>query len=124
MNKLKKIIKNFLLFFNLSIAYKHKISDLIPEISEIEKNIIETCIKYSMTTKVRMYVLVQAIKYVKNNNLDGIRGTLLDFFIQSNSKKIKAISVYNWISGFIYWNSLIYDIPIEVKLNILSKRIY
>jgi hypothetical protein len=71
MNKLKKIIKNFLLFFNLSIAYKHKISDLIPEISEIEKNIIETCIKYSMTTKVRMYVLVQAIKYVKNNNLDG-----------------------------------------------------
>jgi hypothetical protein len=60
----------------------------------------------------------------KNNNLDGIRGTLLDFFIQSNSKKIKAISVYNWISGFIYWNSLIYDIPIEVKLNILSKRIY
>jgi hypothetical protein len=54
----------------------------------------------------------------KNNNLDGIRGSLLDFFIQSNSKKIKTISVYNWISGFIYWNSLIYDIPMEAKLNL------
>jgi hypothetical protein len=57
----------------------------------------------------------------KNNNLDGIKGSLLDFFIQSNSKKIKSISVYNWISGFIYWNSLIYDIPIEVKLNIFGE---
>jgi len=56
--------------------------------------------------------------FYKNNNLDGIKGSLLDFFIQSNSKKIKTISIYNWISGFIYWNSLIYDIPIEAKLNI------
>jgi hypothetical protein len=53
-----------------------------------------------------------------NTNLDGIRGSLLDFFIQSNSKKIKTISIYDWISGFIYWNTLIYDIPIEAKLNI------
>jgi hypothetical protein len=54
----------------------------------------------------------------KNNNLDGIKGSLLDFFIQLNSKKIKAFSIYNWISGFIYWNSLIYDIPLEANLNI------
>ena len=54
----------------------------------------------------------------KKDFLDGIKGSLLDFFIQSNSKKIKAISVYNWISGFVYWNSLIYDIPLEAKLNI------
>ena len=60
----------------------------------------------------------------KNNNLDGIMGSLLDFFIQSNSKKIKTISVYDWVSGFIYWNSLIYDIPIEAKLLILQNKIY
>jgi hypothetical protein len=83
MNKLKKIIKEFLSFFNLEIRHRQKelvlnlipevsqIQKNIPEISEIEKNIIEICGKYSMTGELRMYVLIQAIKYVKNNNLEG-----------------------------------------------------
>jgi hypothetical protein len=50
-----------------------------------------------------------------NNELNGIKGSLLDFFIQSNSKRIKTISNYGWVSGFIYWNSIIYDIPFEAE---------
>jgi hypothetical protein len=53
-----------------------------------------------------------------NNNLDGVKGTLFDFFIQSNSKKIITFTIYHWISGFIYWSSLIYNIPFEARINI------
>ena len=47
-------------------------------------------------------------------DIELIKGTLFDFFIQSNSSKIKSYSVYEWISGFVHWNSKIYDIPIEI----------
>lgn len=70
-NVFKKIIKNFFLFLNLDIKRKISKWELIPEITEIEKTIIETCGKYSMTPEIRMYVLCQAIKYIKNNNLEG-----------------------------------------------------
>jgi hypothetical protein len=43
-----------------------------------------------------------------------IEGTLIDFFIQSNAKKIKSYSFYCWISGFIHWNAKINNIPIEL----------
>lgn len=46
------------------------------------------------------------------NNLEEIHGTLFDFFLQSKSKKIKTFTNYFWISGFVQWNSNIYDIPI------------
>lgn len=51
---------------------------------------------------------------VHNNNLIGVKDTLLDFFIQSNSKKIKTFSPYSWISGFVHWNCKVFDIPLEV----------
>lgn len=46
------------------------------------------------------------------NNLDEIKDTLYDFFLISKSKKVKTFTNYPWISGFIQWNSNIYDIPI------------
>lgn len=48
------------------------------------------------------------------NTIDNsyIEDTLVDFFVQSNAKKIKTYSIYNWISGFIHWNAKIYNIPI------------
>ena len=71
-SKIKDFIRNFLKLFNLEIKeISPSFSRSIPEMSKIEENIIETCLKYSMTTKLRMYVLSQAIKYIKNRNLDG-----------------------------------------------------
>jgi O-methyltransferase len=68
----KNIIIIFFKIFNLKIKKKNfSLEKSIPEISETEKNIIETCSKYSMTSKLRMYVLSQAIKYVKNENIEG-----------------------------------------------------
>lgn len=49
---------------------------------------------------------------------------LIEFFIQMRSKKIKTYSDYNWISGFVFWNSFIYNIPLEnIKLANIENKI-
>ena len=69
----KKLVKKFFLLLNLEIK-RNKLEwdwDAFPEISKIEKKIISISRKYSMTPEIRMYVLSQAIKYIKNDNLEG-----------------------------------------------------
>jgi len=43
-----------------------------------------------------------------------IKGTLIDFFIQSRANKIKSYTIYDWTSGFILWTAKINNIPIEL----------
>jgi hypothetical protein len=46
------------------------------------------------------------------NYLEEVKDTLFDFFLISKSKNVKTFTNYAWISGFIQWNSNIYNIPI------------
>ena len=48
---------------------------------------------------------------------DGTRDTLLDFFLLLNSKGIKTYTVYSWVSGFVYWASVLKDIPLTLLNN-------
>lgn len=45
-------------------------------------------------------------------NTEKIKNSMFEFFIISKSNSIKTYSVYPWISGFVYWISIIYDIPL------------
>lgn len=77
--------------------------------------------KNYIKSKYNVYILDTEIEHIGvlyNNNLQGVKDTLLDFFIQSRSKKIKTFSHYDWISGFIHWNCKVYDIPLEIFLSI------
>ena len=42
---------------------------------------------------------------------DSIKDTLVDFLLVSRSTNIKTYSCYSWVSGFIYWAHIIYNIP-------------
>ena len=44
----------------------------------------------------------------------GTRDTLVDFFLVLNSKVIKAYTTYTWISGFVFWCSVLKDIPLII----------
>jgi hypothetical protein len=48
---------------------------------------------------------------------DSFKDTIFEFFLVTKSKKIKTYSVYDWVSGFVYWAHKIYDIPIEILNN-------
>ena len=43
---------------------------------------------------------------------DSFKETLYEFFTLSTASKIKTHSVYGWISGFVKFSSLIYDVPL------------
>ena len=42
-----------------------------PEISSVEKEIIKQSEEYSMTGRLRMWTLIQSIKHVVRNNIEG-----------------------------------------------------
>ena len=68
----KKIVKKFFYFFGLEILRIKKQMPINSDFSVVEaseeiKKIIRSCSKYSMTGELRMYVLSQAVKYIKNS---------------------------------------------------------
>jgi hypothetical protein len=46
------------------------------------------------------------------NVLDSFEETLYEFFALSKASNIKTYSVYEWVSGFVKFVSIIYDIPL------------
>jgi hypothetical protein len=71
-------------------------------------------LKYYLRCKYNIIVFDEPIAHIGvENNLAMIENTLFDFYIQSKSSKIKAYTTYEWISGFVQWNSKIYNIPLE-----------
>jgi hypothetical protein len=43
-----------------------------------------------------------------------LKNTFIYFHLIANSKKIKSYTDYRWTSGFVWWCSQIYDIPLEI----------
>jgi archaellum component FlaC len=43
---------------------------------------------------------------------ESFKETLYEFFILTTASKIKTYSVYGWVSGFVKFSSLIYDVPL------------
>jgi O-methyltransferase len=73
MKIIKFIIKKFLSFFNLEIVNKkfHPAKWIPIEINKKQINIINTCIKFSMTTELRMSVLINLVKLINKNKVQG-----------------------------------------------------
>lgn len=64
--------------------------------------------------------VVYHLGIIEENNVDKIvYDNLFEFFIQSKATVIKTYSDYNWISGFVYWISIVNNINlINIKDNI------
>ncbi len=65
---LKRQLLNLLNYFDLEVINKKQI---IVELSNYDKELIELVSKYSMTTRIRIYNLLQALKYVKQKSIKG-----------------------------------------------------
>ena len=46
-----------------------------------------------------------------HTDLNKLKNTMIDFYLISKSKMIYSYSEYSWNSGFVYWSSVIYNIP-------------
>lgn len=73
MKQLKKIIHKFFGLFNLKITKKNYGLNNFPivEATKDEIELLNTSSKYSMTSLPRRWALINAIKHVKNQNIEG-----------------------------------------------------
>ncbi len=53
-----------------------------------------------------------------DNRENAIANTLVEFFISSQSRKIKTYTIYGWISGFMHSVHKVYQIPMEYQTNL------
>ena len=58
---------------------------------------------------------IQSTSFKREDKVSNMLYTALDMKILSMSKNINSFSVYPWGSGFCFWLSKIYDIPIKVN---------
>lgn len=79
------------------------------------------CDSYFMKTRLKDYLVEHNIASIDldvghigyEQDTEKIKNTLHEFFIIAKSNKIKTYSVYPWTSGFVFWISKIYGIPLE-----------
>jgi len=70
-NLIEKIVnEKFLNKFGYKIC-KLSVDESVEEMTSEENQIITKCLKYSMTTKMRMWALINSINYVLNKNIQG-----------------------------------------------------
>ena len=49
-----------------------------------------------------------------SDNYEDIKSTFIEFYVIANVKYGKTISSYAWVSNFVKWPALIYDVPLEI----------
>jgi hypothetical protein len=51
-----------------------------------------------------------------SDDYESVKNSFIDFFIVTKAKYIKSKSSYPWVSNFIKWPAIIYDINIEENI--------
>ena len=103
---LKEIInKKFLNKFGYKVCRSNvgEVVEVIEEMTSEENLLLETCLKYSMTTKTRMWSLLNSINYIHNYNIPGDfvecgvwKGGNLILYQLLNQKKILNRNIYGF----------------------------
>jgi hypothetical protein len=66
--------------------------------------------------------LLCKVEHIGNSsNYESVKNSFIEFFIVTKSKYIKSISCYDWVSNFIKWPAIIYNIPLEVYMDAFGK---
>lgn len=48
-----------------------------------------------------------------SDSYEKVKPTFIEFYVIAKAKYIKTISSYDWVSNFVKWPALIYDVPLE-----------
>lgn len=51
-----------------------------------------------------------------SNDFESVKNSFIEFFILSKAKYIKSYTCYGWSSNFVYWPSLVYNIPLTTEI--------
>ena len=117
---IKKIILKLLDYFDLQLINKNQ---KIVELSQNDIKLIDLISKYSMTPKIRIYNLIQALRHLEHNEVQGDYvecgvwkgGNLILFkkFLEKNNLISKKIYAYDTFEGMTTPSS--YDYNLSTK---------
>ena len=106
----------------MSISFMKKIDNIIKFYTFPERRylIISDCniLKKYLKSHHNFYIYVRKIEHLggeglKMNDKNGIMNTMLDFFLMEHSNAILSISVYDHVSGFSKYASILNNIPFK-----------
>ncbi len=130
LNTFKILINKFLTIFNLSIINNNQ---KIIELKNDDAKLISVVSKYSMTPKIRIYNLLQALRHIKQKNIDGDfvecgvwrGGNIILFkkFLENELKNSnKKIFAYDTYEGMNQPSEEDYNLTSKVSAKILLKK--
>ena len=105
-SELVRNIKNNFLFDNILDIVKNNF--LETDILMTDSNSFKNYIKNNFNIKI---LNSESVHLGYEKDINKIKSTMIDFYIIMNSKNIKT---YKINSGFVYWISKIYDIPLQI----------
>jgi hypothetical protein len=110
----------------VEVSIINKIKKIIHKIINPQKNYLiisdNNCVKLIFNNINNCHFNITKVEHLggqhnTNKNMDGIKNTLLDFYLMSYSNSILSISIYDHISGFSKYCSEIYNIPfVNIKI--------
>ena len=110
----------------VEVSIINKIKNIIHKIINPEKKYLiisdNNCIKLIFNNINNCHYNFTKIEHLggehnTNKNMEGIKNTLLDFYLMSYSNSILSMSIYGHISGFSKYCSEIYKIPfVNIKI--------
>ncbi len=130
LRRFKIFINKFLSIFNLSIINNNQ---KIIELNNEDRKLISVISKYSMTPTIRIYNLLQALRHIKQKNIDGDLvecgvwkgGNVILFkkFLENELKNSnKKIFAYDTYEGMNQPSELDYNLTNKVSADILLKK--
>jgi len=110
----------------VEVSIINKIKNIIHKIINPNKNYLiisdNNCVKIIFNNINNCHYNFTKIEHLggehnTNKNMEGIKNTLLDFYLMSYSNSILSMSIYGHISGFSKYCSEIYNIPfVNIKI--------
>jgi len=106
----------------MTISFMNKIDNIVKFYTFPDRRylIISDCniLKKYLKSHPNFYIYVRKIEHLggeglKSTETNGIMNTILDFFLMEHSNAILSISVYDHVSGFSKYASIINDIPFK-----------
>ena len=130
LKKFKILLNKFLSIFNLSIINNNQ---KIIELNNDDAKLISVISKYSMTPRIRIYNLLQALRHIKQKNIDGDfvecgvwrGGNIILFkkFLENELKNSnKKIFAYDTYEGMNQPSEEDYNLTSKLSAKILLKK--
>jgi len=76
------------------------------------KQYLKRVLPSNLTNRIIPTIPIHLSHHDTDSQSESVKETLFDFMLLSDARVIKTHSMYGWISGFVHWMSVIFNVPL------------